>query len=161
MSGGGGGPIGQIMSQMNAPAQAPGNPGGVDYTPVATPGHYAAQYGQQSATPFLQSVMAQHSPQMLQNNNNLGLPSLQNMFNMPQHAPQQGMPMPHYMGSTYRPDMSGIMAKLNNVAPAVTYDQMHPVAPVAPAGDGSSSSSGGSGDGGGGDGGGGDGGGGE
>ena len=90
---------------------------------------YVSSYTPQTATPFLQSVMAQQSgsPQ----SNNLGLPSLQSMFNMPQRgAPmqpsgiQQLAPMAPYMGSTYRPDMSGIMARLNNVAPVVTPEQV-------------------------------------
>ena len=147
MSGGGGGPIADMMSRMNAPAQAPGNPGGVDYTPVATPDHYSAQYAPQSASPFLQSVMAQHGTP-LQQGNNLGLPSLQSMFGMQQgNGPYQSgirqlAPMAPYMGSSYRPDMSGIAAKLNNVAPPVTYEQMHPT-PVDDGGGGNDSGSGG------------------
>jgi hypothetical protein len=53
------------------------------------------------------------------------------MFNMPQTgAPmqpggiQQLAPMAPYMGSTYRPDMSGIMARLNSAAPAVRPEQV-------------------------------------
>jgi hypothetical protein len=32
--------------------------------------------------------------------------------------------MTPYVGSTYRPDMSGIMARLNNAAPAVRPEQV-------------------------------------
>jgi hypothetical protein len=62
--------------------------------------------------------------------NNLGLPSLQSMFNMPQRgAPyqpsglQQLSPMAPYIGSTYRPNMSVINKNLNNVAPSVELQQ--------------------------------------
>ena len=134
-SDGGGATSSAMPSAPAASTQGLGNPSGVGYTAVPTPGHYSAQYAQQSATPFLQSVMAQHSPQMLQNMN-LGLPSLQSMFNMPQNPVHQMMPMAPYRGSSYRPDTSGIAAKLNNVAPAVTYEQMHPTPPAKPTFDG-------------------------
>jgi hypothetical protein len=75
--------------------------------------------------------MAQQRNSSLQQGNNLGLPSLQSMFNMPQRgAPmqpggiQQLAPMAPYMGSTYRPNMSGIMARLNSAAPAVRPEQV-------------------------------------
>jgi hypothetical protein len=84
----------------------------------------------------------------LQQGNNLGLPSLQSMFGMQQgNTPyqsglQQLAPLTPYVGSSYRPDMSGIAAKLNNVAPAVTYEQMHPT-PVDDGGGGNDAPSGG------------------
>jgi hypothetical protein len=75
--------------------------------------------------------MAQQRNSALQQGNSLGLPSLQSMFNMPQAgAPmqpggiQQLAPMAPYVGSTYRPDMSGIMARLNSVAPVVRPEQV-------------------------------------
>jgi hypothetical protein len=148
MSGGGSG----LIANLAQAQQAPGNPGGVEYTPVATPGHYSAQYADQSPTPFLQSVMAQHGMATPQNNS-LGLPSLQSMFGMQQaNSPlqsgiQQLAPMAPYMGSSYRPDMSGAMASLRNVAPPVTYEQMHPTPPSTASG----GSDGGGGGGGGGD----------
>jgi hypothetical protein len=53
------------------------------------------------------------------------------MFNMPQRGSpmqpsgiQQLAPMAPYMGSTYRPDMSGAMARLNNAAPFVRPEQI-------------------------------------
>jgi hypothetical protein len=53
------------------------------------------------------------------------------MFNMPQNnSPfqangiQQLAPMAPYMGSAYRPNMSGIMARLNSAAPAVRPEQV-------------------------------------
>lgn len=92
---------------------------------------YVPSYAPQTATPFLQSVIAQQRNSTLQQGNSLGLPSLQSMFNMPQAgAPmqpggiQQLAPMAPYMGSTYRPDMSGIMARLNSAAPAVRPEQV-------------------------------------
>jgi hypothetical protein len=91
---------------------------------------YTSSYAPQTATPFLQSIMAQHSNSPLQQNNSLGLPSLQSMFNMPQRgAPyqssgiQQLAPMAPYVGSTYRPDMTAINKNLNNVAPSVELQQ--------------------------------------
>jgi hypothetical protein len=122
--GGGGGGGGSA-----APEYGSGTPG-VGYTnprdSVGSP--YTPSYTPQTATPFLQSVMAQQSGNF--QSNNLGLPSLQSMFNMPQRgAPyqangiQQLAPMTPYGSSTYRPDMSGIMARLNNVAPSVEIQQ--------------------------------------
>lgn len=120
--GGGGGSAG--------PQYGSGAPG-VGYTnprdSVGDP--YVSSYAPQTATPFLQSVMAQQSGS--QQSNNLGLPSLQSMFNMPQRGSpmqpsgiQQLAPMAPYMGSTYRPDMSGAMARLNLAAPFVTPEQI-------------------------------------
>jgi len=122
--GGGGGKAASAIEQYNSGAP------GVGYTnprdSVGDP--YVPTYAPQTATPFLQSVMSQQSGSL--QNNNLGLPSLQSMFNMPQRgAPyqasgiQQLAPMAPYIGSTYRPDMSGIMARLNNVAPSVELQQ--------------------------------------
>jgi hypothetical protein len=75
--------------------------------------------------------MAQQRNSALQQGNSLGLPSLQSMFNMPQNnSPfqangiQQLAPMAPYMGSTYKPDMSGIMARLNSAAPSVRPEQV-------------------------------------
>ena len=125
MFGGGGGGGGSAAPQYGASVPGAGytNPRdsvGAPYIPSYTP---------QTATPFLQSVMAQQSgsPQ----SNNLGLPSLQSMFNMPQRgAPmqpsglQQLAPMAPYMGSTYRPDMSNAMNRLNFAAPSVRPEQV-------------------------------------
>ena len=115
---------------------------------------YTPTYAPQTATPFLQSIMSQHSGSPLQQNNTLGLPSLQSMFNMPQKgAPyqasgiQQLAPMAPYVGSTYRPDMAAINKNLNNVAPSVElqarlaaeaqakWDAEHPVQPVTQSAD--------------------------
>lgn len=111
--------------------QAPGNSGGVDYTPLQNGNRYTPSYTPQTATPFLQSIMSQHGSSPLQQSNSLGLPSLQSMFNMPQRGSpiqptgiQQLAPMAPYTGSTYRPDMSGIAAQLRNVAPAVKPEQI-------------------------------------
>jgi len=123
--GGGGGGGGSV-----APKYGSGLPGAEYTNPRDSVGDpYASSYTPQTATPFLQSVMAQQSssPQ----SNSLGLPSLQSMFNMPQRGSpmqpsgiQQLAPMAPYMGSTYRPDMSGVMARLNNAAPAVRPEQV-------------------------------------
>jgi hypothetical protein len=90
---------------------------------------YVSSYAPQTATPFLQSVMAQQSGGT--QSNNLGLPSLQSMFNMPQRGSlmqptgiQQLAPMAPYMGSTYRPDMASAMARLNLAAPVVRPEQI-------------------------------------
>jgi hypothetical protein len=110
-----------------------GNSAGVGYTnprdSVGDP--YVPSYTPQTATPFLQSIMSQQGGSPLQQGNNLGLPSLQSMFNMPQRgAPyqasglQQLAPMAPYAGSTYRPDISGAMSRLNNIAPVVTPEQV-------------------------------------
>ena len=91
---------------------------------------YVSSYTPQTATPFLQSVMSQQGGSPLQQSNNLGLPSLQSMFGMQQgNTPyqsgiQQLAPMAPYMGSTYRPDMSGVMARLNLAAPVVRPEQI-------------------------------------
>jgi hypothetical protein len=126
MFGGGGG--GGSANQDYGPAKP-----GAGYTnprdSVGSP--YVSSYTPQTATPFLQSVMAQHSGSPLQQSNNLGLPSLQSMFGMQQKgAPyqasgiQQLAPMAPYMGSTYRPDMSGAMNRLNFAAPSVRPEQV-------------------------------------
>jgi hypothetical protein len=129
MVGGGGGK----SSAPAAPQYGSGKPG-VAYiapasaSPEAMANRYSAQYTPQTATPFLQSIMAQHSGQN-QQNSNLGLPSLQSMFNMPQkNLPLQGgiqqlTPMTPYAGSMYRPNMSAINQNLNNVAPSVALQQ--------------------------------------
>jgi hypothetical protein len=102
--------------------------GGVDYSAPQTGEQYVPSYAPQNATPFLQSIMAQQSTP-LQQGNNLGLPSLQSMFGMQQRsAPyqsglQQLAPLAPYVGSTYRPDMSGAIAKLNDVNPSVATEQ--------------------------------------
>ena len=122
--GGGGGP--------STPQYGPTVPGAGYTNPRDSVGPpYVPSYAPQTATPFLQSVMAQQRNSALQQGNSLGLPSLQSMFNMPQTgAPmqpggiQQLAPMAPYMGSTYRPDMSGIMARLNSAAPAVRPEQV-------------------------------------
>lgn len=92
---------------------------------------YVSSYTPQTATPFLQSIMAQHSNSPLQQGNSLGLPSLQSMFNMPQNGSplqtsgiQQLATMAPYIGSTYRPNMSGAMARLNFAAPSVRPEQV-------------------------------------
>jgi hypothetical protein len=123
---GGGGGGGGAATQDYGPAKP-----GVGYTnprdSVGDP--YVSSYAPQTATPFLQSVMAQQSGSA--QSNNLGLPSLQSMFNMPQKgAPfqasgiQQLAPMAPYMGSTYRPDMSSAMNRLNFAAPSVRPEQV-------------------------------------
>lgn len=166
MIGGGGGG----SSAPAAPQYGSGKPG-VAYTapasasPEAMANRYSAQYTPQTATPFLQSIMAQHSGQTPQTTS-LGLPSLQSMFNMPQKnspmqssSPLQGgiqqlTPMMPYVGSTYRPNMSAINQNLNNVAPSVAlqqqqaaeaqarWDAEHPVQSMIGYGDGSSNSGG-------------------
>lgn len=123
--GGGGGGSAATDYGSGAPGVGYTNPRdsvGAPYTPA---------YAPQTATPFLQSVMAQQSGSPLQQGNSLGLPSLQSMFNMPQRGSpmqpsgiQQLAPMAPYMGSTYRPDMSGAMARLNNAAPFVRPEQI-------------------------------------
>jgi hypothetical protein len=125
MSGGGGG-----GGKPAAPEYGPTVPGAGYTNPRDSVGApYIPSYTPQTATPFLQSVLAQQSgsPQ----SNNLGLPSLQSMFNMPQRGSpmqpggiQQLTPMAPYMGSTYRPDMSSIMTRLNSAAPAVRPEQV-------------------------------------
>jgi hypothetical protein len=118
MGGGGGG--GKGFSALDYGDAKPG----VGYTAPTTASPYTPSYTPQTATPFLQSIMAQHSGQTPQNNS-LGLPSLQSMFGMQQkNSPLQGglqqlAPMMPYVGSTYRPNMSAIQQNLNNVAPSV------------------------------------------
>jgi hypothetical protein len=130
---GGGGDGGAISKVAGMTPQAPAGSAGVGYTnprdSVGPP--YQPSYTPQTATPFLQSIMEQQRNSSLQQGNSLGLPSLQSMFNMPQRgAPyqpsglQQLAPMAPYVGSTYRPDMSGIMARLNSAAPAVRPEQV-------------------------------------
>jgi len=127
MSGGGGG-----GGAPAAPQYGPSVPGAGYTNPRDSVGApYIPSYTPQTATPFLQSVMAQQRNSSLQQGNSLGLPSLQSMFNMPQRGAsmqpggiQQLAPMAPYMGSTYRPDMSGIMARLNSAAPAVRPEQV-------------------------------------
>ena len=125
MFGGGGGGGGGGGSQYGS-----GVPGAGYTNPRDSVGDpYVSSYAPQTATPFLQSVMAQQSGGA--QSNNLGLPSLQSMFNMPQRGSpmqpsgiQQLAPMAPYMGSTYRPDMSSAMARLNLAAPVVRPEQI-------------------------------------
>lgn len=115
-----------------APQYGPTVPGAGYTNPRDSVGApYVPSYAPQTATPFLQSVLAQQRNSTFQQGNSLGLPSLQSMFNMPQAgAPMQPggirqlAPMAPYVGSTYRPDMSGIMARLNSVAPVVRPEQV-------------------------------------
>jgi len=124
MVGGGGGGGGG----SSAPDYGHGN-ANIGYTPVSTPAPYAPSYAPQTATPFLQSVMAQHGIGSPQQSNSLGLPSLQSMFGMQQrNSPLQGglqqlSPMTPYVGSTYRPNMNSIQQNLNSVAPSVELQQ--------------------------------------
>jgi hypothetical protein len=123
MGGGGGGGGGGSAT----PDYGSGVPGAGYTNPRDSVGApYTPTYAPQTATPFLQSIMAQHSGSPLQQGNSLGLPSLQSMFNMPQKgAPyqasgiQQLTPMAPYVGSTYRPNMAAINKNLSNVAPSV------------------------------------------
>jgi hypothetical protein len=122
MFGGGGGGSGSASTDYGSGAP------GVGYTnprdSVGSP--YVSSYAPQTASPFLQSVMAQHNNSPLQQGNSLGLPSLQSMFNMPQGgAPYQAsgiQQLAPYVGSTYRPNMN--MSNLNNVAPFVRPEQV-------------------------------------
>jgi hypothetical protein len=125
---GGGGGGGGAASQDYGPAKP-----AAGYTnprnSVGSP--YVSSYTPQTATPFLQSVMAQHSGSPLQQGNSLGLPSLQSMFNMPQNGSplqtsgiQQLATMAPYISSAYRPDMSGAMNRLNFAAPSVRPEQV-------------------------------------
>ena len=124
--GGGGGSAAQFQDYGPAkPAAGYTNP----RDSVGAP--YASSYTPQTATPFLQSVMSQHSGSPLQQGNTLGLPSLQSMFNMPQRGTpyqasgiQQLAPMAPYASSIYRPDMSNAMNRLNFIAPSVTPEQV-------------------------------------
>jgi len=126
MSGGKGGGGGTPA----APQYGPSVPGAGYTNPRDSVGApYIPSYTPQTATPFLQSVLAQQ--RNIPQSNSLGLPSLQSMFNMPQRGSpmqpggiQQLAPMTPYVGSTYRPDMSGIMTRLNSVAPAVKPEQV-------------------------------------
>jgi hypothetical protein len=109
-----------------APSYGSGAPG-ANYTNPRTSAPYTPSYTPQTATPFLQSIMAQHSSSSpLQQGNSLGLPSLQSMFNMPQRgAPYQAsgiQQLAPYVSSTYRPNMN--MSNLNNVAPFVRPEQV-------------------------------------
>jgi len=128
LGGGGGGGGGSVSPQYGS-----GKPG-VAYTapasasPEAMANRYASQYTPQTATPFLQNIMAQHSGQTPQTTS-LGLPSLQSMFGMQQQsAPyqsglQQLAPLAPYVGSNYRPNMAAINQNLNNVVPSVRLQQ--------------------------------------
>lgn len=140
MSGGGGGmfeglkaagndsPVYGMPKSMSGGAPNPG------YTNA--PIHYTPSYAPQNATPLLQSVMAQHGTPLAQGNS-LGLPSLQSMFGMQQgNAPyqsglQQLAPLTPYVGSTYRPNMQGVTANLNNVAPSVATQKAREAAAQA------------------------------
>ena len=126
MFGGGGGSA--LANQDYGPAKP-----GAGYTnprdSVGSP--YVSSYAPQTATPFLQSVMSQHSGSPLQQGNSLGLPSLQSMFNMPQNGSppqtsgiQQLATMAPYISSAYRPDMSGATNRLNFAAPSVRPEQV-------------------------------------
>jgi hypothetical protein len=149
MSGGMSPMFGENSALLGSMQGSAGNSVGVGYTnprdSVGSP--YIPSYAPQTATPFLQSIMAQQSGSPFQQSNNLGLPSLQSMFNMPQEgAPYQASGLQQlapYMGSTYRPDVSGAMSRLNNIAPVVTPDQVSsldmygkPIHPFSAAGGG-------------------------
>jgi hypothetical protein len=131
VGGGGGGGSAPAPEYGTLPSK-----GGVDYSAPQTGERYTASYAPQNATPFLQNVMAQQNTP-LQQGNNLGLPSLQSMFGMQQrNAPyqsglQQLAPLAPYVGSTYRPDMSSAIAKLNDVNPSVATEQARAAAEEA------------------------------
>jgi hypothetical protein len=122
--GGGGGPSAPAPEKFGS-----GLPGARYTDPRASVGSpYQPSYTPQTATPFLQSIMAQHSGQFPQTTS-LGLPSLQSMFGMQQKSsPLQGglqqlTPMAPYVGSNYRPNMDVVRQNLNNVAPSVEVQQ--------------------------------------
>lgn len=128
LGGGGGGGGGSPAPEYGSGGPGAGYTAPAVASPEAMANRYTAQYAPQTATPFLQNVMAQHSGSPLQQNNNLGLPSLQSMFNMPQRgSPLQAsgiQQLAPYVGSTYRPDMSTINKNLSNVAPGVDLQKL-------------------------------------
>ena len=124
VGGGGGGGGGGSPAAPKYGASVPG----ANYTnprdSVGPP--YQSSYTPQTATPFLQSIMAQHNPQAAQQANSLGLPSLQSMFGMPQNSSplQSGIQqLAPYIGSTYRPNMDAVRQNLTKVAPSVELQQ--------------------------------------
>lgn len=154
IGGGGGGSSAPAASQYGAGKAGAGYTAPASASPEAMANRYSSQYAPQTATPFLQSIMNQHSGQNPQTTS-LGLPSLQSMFNMPQRSSpmqpsgiQQLAPTAPYVGSAYRPDTAAINQNLNNVAPSVAlqqkqaaeaqarWDAEHPAEPVSYGGGG-------------------------
>ena len=127
-----GGMFGSISGSGAASQYGEAKPGAGYTNPRDSVGApYVSSYTPQTATPFLQSVMSQHSGSPLQQSNSLGLPSLQSMFNMPQNGSplqtsgiQQLATMAPYISSAYRPDMSSATNRLNFAAPSVRPEQV-------------------------------------
>ena len=127
-----GGMFGSVSGNVAASQYGEAKPGAGYTNPRDSVGSpYVSSYTPQTATPFLQSVMSQHSGSPLQQSNSLGLPSLQSMFNMPQNGSplqtsgiQQLATMAPYISSAYRPDMSGATNRLNFAAPSVRPEQV-------------------------------------
>jgi hypothetical protein len=139
MAGGGLNPIASVMGQMGEqPSSQTGPKGGAAYTPVQANTYSSAfssdQKGQTQTglSPLVQQMQQQNS--QMSPFQAMGLGVLANsLFSQTSQTPlQRGLPAYNSPALSYRPDMSRITANLRNVAPPVTYEQMHPTPPPEP-----------------------------
>ena len=125
--------MGQAMQGFNAQGQAQTPSGGAAYTPVQQGPAYQAQYQQyqpQARMAQPQYQQQSYQPQYQQAPNYQGglqaaMMQMMQQYNRPiMRAPmQQGLAPYNNPASSYRPDMSGINANLNRVAPSVPIQQ--------------------------------------
>jgi len=127
MSGGGGGPIGRVIGQINQAEQI-GNPGSPGFVPPSQLSQQSAYRPTQAApqmSPFVQQMMMQR--QMPQFNpfqqQMMGLPAALMQMRGQLNQPMMRGPMPQYGSQgnplAYRPDMTQANQALNRVQPSV------------------------------------------
>jgi hypothetical protein len=127
MSGGGGGPIGRVIGQINQAEQI-GNPGSPGFVPPSQLSQQSAYRPTQAApqmSPFVQQMMMQR--QMPQFNpfqqQMMGLPAALMQMRGQLNQPMMRGPMSQYGSQgnplAYRPDMTQANQALNRVKPSV------------------------------------------
>ena len=129
MSGGGGGPIGRVVGQINQAEQIgnPGSPGFVPPSQLSQQSAYRPTQATPQMSPFVQQMMMQR--QMPQFNpfqqQMMGLPAALMQIQGQLNQPMMRAPMPQYGRPTqmnplvFRPDMTQAQQSLNRVKPSV------------------------------------------
>lgn len=111
--------MGPAMGAINQTGSQGPNTNGAAYTPVQQGPAYQPQYQQQSYQPQYQQMPS------YQGGLQAAMMQMMQQYNRPMmRAPiQQGLAPYNSPASSYRPDMSGINANLNRVAPSVPVQQ--------------------------------------
>jgi hypothetical protein len=127
MSGGGGSPLqAGKNSSMPAYGSQTTSPSANQYNPTYAPMQQNPEQAVQNMglEALYQSMASQYAPISQQQNP---------MDQFYQQPAQRQMPAYENLSLNYRPNMSGIPANLNRVAPPVTREQMNPTPPAEPA----------------------------